>query len=129
MIGGTDRHFPMVRRRLPEALDSAAHAILRRWRRAVFQSAEGAVFETLGDVPLSGASELFVYRDAASLLDWETQGATPENATTMIHLLASDDGLTVVVGDPDESVASAVLKELDWLDWIRFEHELPRRAA
>ena len=126
MIGGLDRHFPMLRQRLPEALDSAAHAILRRWRRAVFQSGEGAVFATLGDVPLSTATELFVYRDDASRRDWDAHGATPENAATMIHLLAHGDGLTMVVGDASEPVAAGVLKEFERL---RFGGELPRRAA
>jgi hypothetical protein len=125
MIGGVDRHFPMTRS-LSEALDAAAHAILRRWRTAVIQSGDGKVFTTLGAVPLSAATELFVYRDAASLHDWDAKGATPENATAMIHLLVNHEGLTMVVGDPQERVAAGVLAELEGL---RFGGELPRRAA
>ena len=126
MIGGVDRYFPIPRQRLPEVLDSVARAILRRWRRAVFQSGEGRVFTTLAEVPLSAATELFVYRDMVSLSDWEAHGATPETAVTMIHLLANGDGLTLVVGDPNEPVAAGVLEELERL---RFGGELPRRAA
>lgn len=125
MIGGVDRQFPMSRS-FPEALDSAAHAILRRWRTAVFQSGDGTVYITLGDVPLSTVAELFVYRDAASLRDWEAKGATPENSTAMIHLLVTRNVLTLVVGDPREPVAAGVLAELEGL---RFSGELPRRAA
>jgi len=116
----------MPSQRLPEALDAAARAILRRWRRAVLQSGDGTVFATLADVPLSVAAELFIYRDRVSLDDWEVHGATSENVTTMIHLLVNGDGLTLVVGDPDEPVAAGVLRELERL---RFGGELPRRAA
>ena len=126
MIGGVDRHFAMPGQRLTEALDSAARAIHRRWRRAVFQSGEGEIFTTLAEVPLSAATELFVYRDVASLREWEAHGAIGETVTSMIHLLANTDGLTLVVGDPKEPVAAGVLKELEGL---RFGGEFPRRAA
>jgi hypothetical protein len=126
MIGGFDRHFPLPRQRLPAALDSAALAIFRRWRSAVIQTGNGAVFHTLSEVPLSTATELFIYRDHASLRDWEAHGARPENAAAMIHLLATDDGLTIVVGDPHERVAASVLEEVGL---TRFGGELPRRAA
>lgn len=126
MIGGFDSHFPLPRQRVPDALDSAAHAIFRRWRRAVIQASDGTVFHTLGEVPLSTATELFVYRDLASLRDWEAHGARPENAAAMIHLLANAEGLTIVVGDPDERVAAGVLEEVAL---TRFGGELPRRAA
>ena len=56
MIGGFDRHFALSRQRVPEALDAAAHAIFRRWRRAVIQASDGSIFLTLGDVPLSSAT-------------------------------------------------------------------------
>jgi hypothetical protein len=125
VIGGVDRQFPMTRS-LPEALDSAAHAILRRWRTAVIESGDGAVFTTLSEVPLSTVTELFVYRDEASRLDWDANGATPENATAMIHLLVSHAALTLVVGNPRERVAAGVLAELEEL---RFCGDPPRRAA
>ena len=112
MIGGFDRHFPLPPQRFAEALDSAARAIFRGWSRAVIQSADGTIFSTLGEVPLAVATEFFVYRDLESLRDWEAHGARPENATAMIHLLASGDGLTIVVGDPAEPVAAGVLKEV-----------------
>lgn len=126
MIGGVDRHFPIPANRLPEALDSVAHAILRRWRSAVFQSMEGQTFSSLSDVPLSTATELFVYRNSASFDQWEKFGATAENSEEMIHLLAGPEGLTLVVGNPAETVAAGVLKELERL---RFGSELPRRPA
>ena len=126
MIGGFDRHFSVARPRLPEALDSAVHAIFRRWRSAVIQAGDGAVFLTLSEVPLATASELFVYRDRASLRDWDANGGTPENATSMIHLLVNREGLTIVVGDPQERVAAGVLEEVEL---TRFGGEFPRRAA
>lgn len=126
MIGGFDSHFPLASQRVPDALDSAAHAIFRRWRRAVIQSSDGTVFLTLSEVPLSTVTELFVYRDLESLRDWEAHGARPENAAAMIHLLANPEGLTIVVGDPQERVAAGVLEEVAL---TRFGGELPRRAA
>jgi hypothetical protein len=44
----------------------------------------------------------------------------------MIHLLANGEGLTIVVGDPDERVAAGVLEEVAL---TRFGGELPRSAA
>jgi hypothetical protein len=126
VIGGFDRYFPLSGQRVAEALDAAAHAIFRRWRRAVIQTIDGTVFATLGDVPLSSSTELFVYRDLSCLRDWEASGATPANAATMIHLVADGSGLTIVVGDPRDRVAAGVLDEVEW---TRFGGDLPRRAA
>ena len=122
MIGGFDRSFSVPPQRLAEALDSAAHAIFRRWRRAVIQAIDGSVYHSLNEVPLSTTTELFVYRDSSSLRDWETHGAKPDNAASMIHLLVGTAGLTIVVGDPHERVAAGVLQEVEL---TRFGGEFP----
>ena len=79
MIAGFDRSFSVPSQRLAEALDSAAHAIFRRWRGAVIQAVDGGVYFSLSEVPLSTTTELFIYRDLSSLRDWETHGAKADN--------------------------------------------------
>jgi hypothetical protein len=75
---------------------------------------------------LSTASELFIYRDLECLRDWDAHGAKPDNATSMIHLLTDPNGLTIVVGDPQERVAAGVLAEVEQ---TRFGGDLLRSAA
>jgi hypothetical protein len=43
--------------------------------------------------------EAFVYRDRASFDAWEREGATPENAGSMVHILVGLNSMTLV-GDP-----------------------------
>lgn len=114
-FGGFDTHFALPRQQVREVLELAAQAIFRRWTRGVIQAADGEVHESLSAVPVSMASELFVYRDLASLRDWQAHGAKPENAATMIHLVADGDGVTIVVGDPQEPVAAGVLEAIGFV--------------
>jgi predicted RNase H-like HicB family nuclease len=62
-----------------------------------------------------GATDLFVFRDAAACCSWRDCGRTTENGTGMIHLMVDPGGLTVVVDNPTEHVAASVLKEIDGL--------------
>lgn len=107
MIGGIDIHLPT---RAGEAsLEIAVRAIRQSWPRSVFEnSATGEWYDGFFSIPFGEVDELFVYRDRDTADAWDTQGAVPGLANTMIHLLADPGSLTVVVDERDAAVESIV---------------------
>src|SRR5262249_6183460 len=88
MIGGTDIICP-VRSDIPIA-DVIFRTVRRYWPRYVFLNAE----ETGPFTPWAGAGlprpsgrEFFIYRDEEAARSWDEQGAVPENANTMLHVI------------------------------------------
>jgi len=92
MIGGVD----IVLSSPPEAwvAETVLAAVRRIWRGAYFQDAESRETHLLsGDwAQLYGSAsrEFFVYRDRAASEAWARDGASPENANTMLHFLLDD---------------------------------------
>jgi hypothetical protein len=93
-----------------EALRQAFVLILRRWHSAIVENA--ATGEVLPiAVPLDAFAdlqEIMVYRDAEARHTWETLGASPSNANTMIHVIASATSVTLVVDDPHDPVTQEI---------------------
>ncbi len=80
-------------------LGLVTEAICEVWPEAVIISAE----------PL----EWFVYRDELAHQRWNRDGASPENANTMIHLIAEPwNALTLVLDDPTAPAAQAALRRV-----------------
>jgi len=106
MIGGTDLIFSV--RRADFDIRSVLEAILDLWPHAVFEEADGEGTQPLAEVcgrKVFPSEEFFISRDAAAAKSWDEQGATPENANDLVHILwgqpsgpAGQPQLTVVVG-------------------------------
>jgi hypothetical protein len=96
MIGGKDIVIPTSAG--AAALDLAVRAISRRWPSAVFEDAEtGEVFATYRSLGLGPVREILAYRDNEAAAQWRELGADETLTGTMIHLLVSQDSLTLVV--------------------------------
>lgn len=108
MIGGSDFTFPTPAGAL--ALRSTVRAIVDLWPNAVFEDADSETAPvTIDGLQFGTLKEVFAYRDSQSAMAWENDGATAEQFNAMIHLVASTNGMTIVVGDPAEPDISALL--------------------
>jgi hypothetical protein len=88
MIGGVDVVFWVRDERA--AVDAILRIARRHWKDYVFQNADDlAPLPRIDDsrTPVPSGDQFFVYRDAAAAASWEDQGAVPENANTMLHVL------------------------------------------
>jgi len=111
MIGGIDIEIPTQLG--PAALDRGTRTILRAWPEAVIVDADtGAKLQDLAGVSFTELRELLIYRDPAAEARWELEGAIPELRDTMVHLLADDELITVVVDDPSSPEMQSLLEDL-----------------
>ena len=96
------------------ALDICAQTIRLQWRNAIFQNGTSAkVYDRYGAVPWGSEPEIFVYRDRAALDHWDEFEAHPDNANTMIYLLAYEESqITVVVDDATAKEMAALLSAM-----------------
>jgi hypothetical protein len=77
-----------------------ADVIIRRmsesWPNGLFEDVNGdrsyRPFEPWVAIHAAKSKEFFVYQDAAAEQSWESDGAVPENANTMIHFLIGGPG-------------------------------------
>jgi hypothetical protein len=107
MIGGIERRVPTRAGR--SALEPAVRAVRQFWPKAVFENAEtGDRYDEFWEVPLGRLDEIFVYRDAAAADGWEAEGAVPRLRNTMVHLIADEDAITVVVDEKDSFFAELI---------------------
>lgn len=107
MIGGID--IAILTQNSDSGLVAAVRAILQYWPRAVFENGTtGERYDRLANVPFGRLQELFVYRDVAIADAWDADGAIPELYDTMVHLLADDDRITLVVDSTDGPIAELV---------------------
>jgi hypothetical protein len=114
MIGGADvvLEYPGVLR-ASGGLDIAARHFAARWPSAVFQDgASGGVFTTYSSIPFGRLTEMFIYRDAMALESWTNLGADAGNANAMVHLIADEAALTVVVDDPTDPTIRSIVREV-----------------
>lgn len=114
MIGGVDIEVPATERTV--ALDLCAKVMSRYWPSAVFDDAEsGRRYVRFEEVPFAGMRELLVYRDEQTAEKWDEWGAVPELEDSMVHFLAEDGRVTVVMDHPDSDVMRPVLSALQEL--------------
>ena len=107
MIGGIDIQLPT--RCGPPSVEVAVRAIRQRWPRAVFENGlTGDHYEHFRQIPFGEITEIFVYRDRASADVWDAEGAIPSVHNTMIHVIADDDRITVVVDERDAAMEEIV---------------------
>ena len=112
MIGGTDFIIPTTAG--PASMRLALQVILSHWPHAVAKDATTGEPISLGpELPTSPPDELFVYCDKGSARSWADLGPDPSVANTMLHLLRSDDSLTVVVDDEPAPDIVRLVREID----------------
>jgi hypothetical protein len=113
MIGGEDVVIPLHRTDKADALESAVRALTSYWHSAVFEDGlTGQRYMTFSAIPFGRAHELLVYRDEAALQSWEALGATPSTEGTMVHIIAQEAAMTLVVDDASDVMTAKVINEL-----------------
>lgn len=106
MIGGTDIVVTVPGGVDPEWERSMLLGVFALWPESVLEDTE-----TDGAVPLHQIvpgelpSEFFIYKSPQWLASWDADGATEENANTMIHFLLNGESVTWVIAEsPDDEV-------------------------
>jgi hypothetical protein len=98
MIGGQDHIIPTAN--ALAALEHAMRMVRRIWHSAVFEDGRtGEPIDPFAQPSLLGRREVLAFKDAAASRLWEEVGADETTRNTLIHLLISQDELTVVVDD------------------------------
>lgn len=112
MIGGEDIVIETFDQPTPAVLDLVVRSIRRRWPGAVVQDGtSGTRFPSYISLPFGQVSELFVYRDELSFETWTRTGSDAENENAMIHLIAEDGALTLVVDDSGDPTMASIIEE------------------
>jgi hypothetical protein len=107
MIGGIDVHLPT--RAGGSSVEVAVRAIRQRWPRAVFENGlTGERYDHFRHIPFGEIEEIFVYRDGASADEWDAQGAVPSLHNTMVHIVADEDMITLVVDERDHEMEELI---------------------
>ena len=97
MIGGADIVIPAKNK--PESLDSAVRCVRIYWPMSVFHNAHTSeVYLEYRDIPFGLIKEIFVYRTEQDKDQWD---AGLGKVNSMIYMILSDVGITVVIDDPD----------------------------
>jgi hypothetical protein len=113
MIGGTDVILPNPGMRPAAILDLAVRSIFSRWPDAKAQDvSSGEQFSSFSTIPFSTLQELFVYQSFEALESWERLGADPSNLNSMLHLIADEKELTMVVDDASDTSMKQLLEEV-----------------
>jgi hypothetical protein len=113
MIGGEDIVIPLHTTDKADALESAVRALTSYWSSAVFEDGlTGQRYMAFAAIPFGRAHELLVYRDEAALQSWEALGATPSTEGTMVHIIAQEAAMTLVVDDASDVMTAKVINEL-----------------
>jgi len=114
MIGGMDIRIKS-RAESEDALREAFLLISRIWPHAVVEDADtGKVLSVLFPIEaFAGLTGIMVYRDAAARESWGRIGADPSNSNTMIHVIANEDSVTLVLDDPDDADMRKVVQGME----------------
>jgi hypothetical protein len=112
VIGGTD--FVLPGKPIRDEAFFVLRALRAEWPQLVVQEADQSVTEPVGSPNLwkRALREFFVYRSAADHASWQQQGATAENGDTMMHVLLTKDGITLVADSTPSSSTARVAAEL-----------------
>lgn len=107
MIGGLDIDLPTFGNR--SSVEVAVRAIRQIWPRSVFENTDtGDRYVFFWQIPFGKIDGLFVYRDAAIADAWDDEGAVPSLRNTMIHVIADDETITVVVDERDSEMSEVI---------------------
>ena len=103
MIGGIDVEIPT--KRGLSSLEIAVRTIRGRLPLAEFENGiTGDRYHEFQQIPFGEIEEIFVYTDRDSAERWDDDGATSVNFNTMIHLVADEETLTLVVDERNASM-------------------------
>ena len=90
-------------------VEVAVRAIRQAWPNATFEDGlTGDRYDHFRDIPFGETEELFVYRDPDSARIWDDEGASPAASNRMIHIIA-DEGLITVVVDEKNAEMEEIL--------------------
>jgi hypothetical protein len=107
MIGGID--IPIPTRAGDLAIEVAVRAIRQAWPNAVFADATtGVGYDHFREIPFGNITELFVYQDSTFAKIWDDEGAIPDVSNTMIHLIADQGSITVVVDERNAEMEAII---------------------
>jgi len=97
-IGGRDTIWEITAK--PETALAAVVRFLReRWPNCVIENTETAeIYTTYEAVPFGQVQELFVYKDARALKEWEDETAVGN----MVYVIAREGELTLVTDRTEE---------------------------
>ena len=111
MIGGHDISFPTDSS--AQITEGAIRIVLVFWPDAVVENAETGELLSRGLVGIRKLPcEVLVYKNADARDSWAVNGAIPENANSMIHVICGVDSITIVVDDPSAAEMPAVLSAI-----------------
>jgi hypothetical protein len=111
MIGGTDISIPVADE--AAALEAAVRRVRRGWPEALIQGADAErPFESFAAVPFGRERELMVFRDRESYRSWQTLGADESNQHSMLHFIAYEGALTVVVDSLEDAPTAALVTDI-----------------
>jgi hypothetical protein len=100
MIGGVEYQIPS--RAGESSVKVAVSAIQQKWPRAVFENGEtGERYNDFREIPFEKLREIFVFRDLDAADAWDRDGAVPEVSNSMVHLIADEGLITMVVDEKD----------------------------
>jgi hypothetical protein len=98
MIGGIDIQLPT--RAGDSAVEVAVRAVRQHWPHAVFENGDtGDRYDHFWQIPFGKLDEIFVYRDSEAADGWDADGAIPALYNTMVHILADEGMITVVIDE------------------------------
>jgi len=112
MIGRTDIVIA-THAGLAAALELSVRRIRSFWSDLVFAIPEtGIRIRQYSQLELGHIDELFVYKNEHWADKWDELGTDASLTNTMIHLLAGEEGLTIVVDDPSESEMNLIIRAI-----------------
>ena len=99
MIGGVDIMIPTEISPLQQIV-AVSGAALRIWPGAIFSY-------------VTADAEAFIFKNGIVKRAMDRLGAVPELANTMIHIIAREGELTVVVDDPELELIKTFLSDIE----------------
>ncbi len=111
MIGGDDFSISISSRH--QALDLALRLVGKMWDGVVFEDAKtGELFSNIELTDLDRRNEILAYKTRNCVDAWREFGFDDSLAGTLIHVLVSDNSLTVVLDSPPSAETLAYLESL-----------------
>jgi len=96
LISGAD--FVLARPARPDDADFIVRGLTRLWPRAVIQNASESSPVPAVELrfPVQLEREFFVYESHESFVSWQADGLTEANQASMVHVLCTDQNVTLV---------------------------------
>lgn len=110
MIGGNDIVIPAVGD--PAELEACVGMIKRRWPNARFEDiVTGIKYPSPDEIPYGQVRHVLAYPDAVSEAAWDSDSPdSPVNS--MLHLILSQDYVTVVLDEPNTPEMRSLLSSI-----------------